>query len=193
MRSADRQAEIHTFGTGTAEFTPHGDYTGDGIDDITFWEPVSGLFTVMKSDNGFNDLQAANKNPDYYTEMQLGLYFTHLPLNWQKLNGRTLFSVVDHTSGYRFYRLDNNPNNSPTAIHSGDFRGTTRVEAPERSRSFESTSQDSRTVPMHADNLVHVPVVLSIQSQYNLNIISIYRFKKEVSLQDDAISALLDF
>ncbi len=126
VRSTDGQAEIHTFGTGTAEFTPRGDYTGDGIDDITFWEPITGQFTVMKSDNGFNDVQAANKNPNYYTEMQLGLYFIHLPLNWQKLNSHILFSVVDHTSGYRFYRLDNNPNNPPTAIQwglPGDHQG----------------------------------------------------------------------
>jgi hypothetical protein len=112
IQSSDGQVKTYVFGSGTAEFTVRGDYTGDGIDDISFWEPLTGMFTTLTSDHGFNDTLGNMHNPNYYKESQLGLYYVHLPLSWNRHGGKLLYTVVDHNSGERFYRL-NNDNNNP--------------------------------------------------------------------------------
>ena len=119
IRSSDLRVNIYDFGTGTADFTPRGDYTGDGIDDIVLWEPVTGTFQTLTSDNGFDDLAARNRNPAHYEDMQLGLYFVHLPLSWNRINGLIHYTVVDHQSGLRFIREGNNPDNPPLSLQWG--------------------------------------------------------------------------
>lgn len=109
IRSSDRGVLVYEFGSGTADHTVLGDYTGDGVDDISFWEPTSGLFTSLLSDHGFDPERARHKEASYYREMQLGLYFIHLPLNWNKKNGKLLYTVVDHASGLRYWRQNNSP------------------------------------------------------------------------------------
>lgn len=117
--SSDNSVHTFKFGTPTSEFTFRGDVTGDGKADLTFWEPITGTFTSLISDNGFDDVKARNRNPLHFQSMQLGLYFIHLPLPWFKENGKTLYTVVDHNTGYRFIRKDNNPLAPPTAIQWG--------------------------------------------------------------------------
>lgn len=119
INSTDLRVSIFNFGTGTAEFTFRGDVTGDGKDDISFWEPINGMFSTMTSDNGFDDAAARAKDPDHYSETQLGLYFVHLPLSWNQSNGKTLYSVVDHASGWRFVRDDNDLSNPIEALQWG--------------------------------------------------------------------------
>ncbi|HQH28121.1 MAG TPA: hypothetical protein PLP17_12040, partial [Oligoflexia bacterium] len=98
IHSRDRSVAIYNFGSGTADHTVRGDYTGDDIDDITVWEPASGMFSTMTSDNSFADDLARARTPGYYEELQLGLYFVHLPLNWNSRQGRLLYTVVDHAA-----------------------------------------------------------------------------------------------
>ena len=109
--SSTNQAVIYNFGSGTADHTVRGDYTGDGIDDIVYWEPSTGTFHIMKSDNGFDDILANEKQTDYYSEFQLGTYFIHLPINYNRQHNHNVFTVIEHDSGYRYYY----PNNDPTA------------------------------------------------------------------------------
>jgi len=109
INSSDGVIQILEFGTFTAEFSFRGDVTGDGKDDITFWEPVNGLFTSLLSDQGFDDQLGAARDPEHYLEMQLGLIIVHLPLSRNSQNGKDLLTVVDHATGYRFSRPDNNP------------------------------------------------------------------------------------
>ncbi len=126
IRSGDNEVVTYDFGTGTADHTVRGDYTGDGIGDVSFWEPISGLFTVMTSDNGFNPSRAQAKDPDHYRELQLGLFNVHLPINWNVQNGQLLFTVVYHNSGLRFFRPDNESSNQPQVFQwglPGDHQG----------------------------------------------------------------------
>ena len=101
---------INSFGSGTAEHTVRGDFTGDGKEEISVWEPISGIYSSMLSDNGFDDSLTAAKDPNHYFEMQLGLYNVHLPLNWNKRGGILLYTVVDHALGIRYWRENNDPN-----------------------------------------------------------------------------------
>lgn len=117
--SSDSSTHIFHFGTGTADFSVRGDFTGDGKDDISFWEPITAMFTTMTSDNGFNEAGAAAKDPLYYQELQLGIYITHVPLNWNYQNGRMLYTVVDHQLGLRYFRQDNLPSNPPLSVQWG--------------------------------------------------------------------------
>ena len=107
IQSSDNAVKIYDFGTATADFTVRGDYTGDGTDDVSFWEPLTGTFTSLKSDSGFNDVQGNQKNPTFYQEQQLGLYSVHLPLNWNFRGGHYLYTVIDHSTGNRFFREAN--------------------------------------------------------------------------------------
>ncbi|MDD2941977.1 MAG: VCBS repeat-containing protein, partial [bacterium] len=107
LRSSDSAIQTIVFGSGTADHTVRGDYTGDGIDDIAYWEPISGEFSILKSDNGFSPTQAAMRNPDYLFEMQLGLFYVHVPLSWNNQLGKTLCTVVDHSNGMRYWRKNN--------------------------------------------------------------------------------------
>ena len=109
IHSNDGSVAIYKFGTGTADHTVRGDYTGDGIDDIVFWEPIDGMFSAMTSDNGFEQDKATLKDPDHFFEMQLGLFNIHLPLSWNLRNGKSTYTVVDHASGLRFFRENNDP------------------------------------------------------------------------------------
>lgn len=84
INSSDNSVHIYNFGTGTADHTVRGDATGDGIDDISFWEPITGVFTTMTSDYGFDAAKAAQKYLKYFKKLQLGLYVTHVPLSWNK-------------------------------------------------------------------------------------------------------------
>lgn len=109
INSSDGVIQILEFGTFTAEFSFRGDITGDGKDDITFWEPINGMFTSLLSDQGFNDRLGALRDPDHFFEMQLGLIIVHLPLSRNLQNGRELLTVVDHSTGFRFVRPGNDP------------------------------------------------------------------------------------
>lgn len=126
IRSSDGGVDVFNFGTGTADHTVRGDYTGDGIDDISFWEPISGMFTMMTSDNGFDDKAAREGNANYYKELQLGLYNIHLPLNWNLRQGKLLLTVVHHQTGLRYWRENNSGSNPPISLQwglPGDHQG----------------------------------------------------------------------
>jgi hypothetical protein len=109
INSSDGVIQILEFGTFTAEFSFRGDITGDRKDDITFWEPINGMFTSLLSDQGFDDRLGARRDPDHFFEMQLGLIIVHLPLSRNLQNGRELLTVVDHSTGFRFVRPGNDP------------------------------------------------------------------------------------
>ena len=126
IRSSDSNVVTYQFGSGTADHTVKGDVTGDGIDDISFWEPVTGLFTTLTSTNGFNATQGNAHNPLYYQELQLGTYFIDLPLSWNRRSGKIIFTVVDHQSGFRKFKEGNSAAAAPTVIQwglSGDSQG----------------------------------------------------------------------
>lgn len=118
LNSSDSGVNIYDFGTATADYTPRGDYTGDGLEDITFWEPLTGLFSTVTSDSSY-DVSSP-------VEMQLGLYNVHVPLNYFRRGGKDLYTVIDHATGYRYYREDNNEDNAPIQIQwglAGDAQG----------------------------------------------------------------------
>ncbi len=126
LQSSNGLTKSYHFGLGTSEIFVKGDYTGDGKEEVSFWEPVNGLFYSMLSNSGFNETLAAAKNPLYYKELPLGLYIIHLPINGNFINGKAIYTVVDFTNGYRTYRADNNPLNPVTHFQFGlwsDFHG----------------------------------------------------------------------
>ena len=126
IKSTDGKVASYQFGTGTAEHTVRGDFDGDGIDDISFWESTTGLFFSMTSSAGFDDVRARAHDPSHYFELQLGVYSVHLPLNWNYQNGVLLYTVVDHATGYRYYRPGNLPSAPPTVTQwgiNGDHQG----------------------------------------------------------------------
>lgn len=100
---------IEDFGSGTAEHTVRGDFSGDGKEEITVWEPNTGVYSSLVSDNGFDSAKAMLKDPDHYFEMQLGLYNIHLPMNWNRRGGLLLYTVIDHAQGLRYWRTNNAP------------------------------------------------------------------------------------
>lgn len=117
IRSRDGLGGVYPFGAGgSVDVSPRGDVSGDGLDDLIFWEPRHGMFTAALSDTGFSTSQS----------MQLGLYFTHRPLSWNFQNGKALFTVVDHATGTRYVRPDNDASASPVGQQWGlarDFQG----------------------------------------------------------------------
>lgn len=119
IRSSDHRVLILPLGSGTADHTFRGDLDGDGVDDLTFWEPQTGMFTTMSSGEYSQFLQprAALRMP--VSELQLGLYGVHLPLSWNRQGGRALYTVVDHYTGLRYIRQDNNPDNPPLFLQWG--------------------------------------------------------------------------
>ncbi len=126
IRSQDQKVRSYHFGSPARDHSFRGDTSGDGTDDITFWNPLTGMFQTMVSDNGFNAELTARKHAHYYAALQLGLYGVHVPLSWNRQNGQVLYTVVDHASGYRYYREENSAQNSPVALQwglAGDFQG----------------------------------------------------------------------
>lgn len=126
IRSSDGGIDIIEFGTGTADHTVRGDYTGDGKSDISFWEPVTGLFFTLKSDFGFDPDKAAMLDPMFYEDLQLGFITTFHPLSWNRQNGIFLYTVVDHETGLRFTRPENNRDAEPESVQwglPGDHQG----------------------------------------------------------------------
>jgi hypothetical protein len=119
IQSSDGLGYIYHFGHQSYDHAFRGDVTGDGTDDISFWEPLTGIFRTLKSDNGFDDDAALSLDPDHYFELQLGLYNVHVPLSWNRQNGITLYTVVDHQLGLRYWRKDNNPKNPPQMLQWG--------------------------------------------------------------------------
>lgn len=119
IASSDGHAIIHTFGGPTVDHTVRGDYTGDGKSDISFWEPLSALFTSLTSDNGFDDALGAAQDPGHFQQLQLGTYFVTLPLNWQLINGKLHYTVIDHATGIRTYLPDNSSGSTPVSIQWG--------------------------------------------------------------------------
>jgi len=118
-RSSDNAVETIVFGTGSSDLRPRGDYTGDGKADIVFWEPINGIYSTLTSDNGLDPIKGAAKDPDHYEEIQLGLYFIHMPLPYNRQGGLDLYTVVDHSLGLRYWREDNVPSNPVQAIQWG--------------------------------------------------------------------------
>ncbi len=117
--SETNDINIYNFGSGTADHTVRGDVTGDGIDDLTFWEPITGRFITLTSDNGFNDELAALEDPDFFSDLQLGLYIVHRPMSWNKQNGLILYTVVEHATGLRYTRPENNLALDPVPLQWG--------------------------------------------------------------------------
>ncbi len=124
--SGDGSIGIYKFGQPGRDHSFRGDVTGDGIDDITCWEPTTGMFETMLSDNGFDSGLALRGDPLYYTAQQLGLYGVHTPLSWNAQGGLVLYTVVDHATGHRYFRVDNNPETLPSEMQwglAGDSQG----------------------------------------------------------------------
>jgi len=111
LRSSDAAVEIYSFGSPSGDYRVRGDFTGDGIEELADWEPLTGMFSMLTSQSGFSQ--------DSYSEMQLGLYFVHLPLLLNRQDGLDLFTVIDHSNGTRYWRADNNENNSVQALQWG--------------------------------------------------------------------------
>ena len=107
VRSSNQTTQIISFGSGTADYSARGDYTGDGKADINFWEPISGLFYSLKSNLGFNATQGNLHNPLYYQQLELGTYEVHMPLAWNKRNGKFVYTVANHDTGERMYIPNN--------------------------------------------------------------------------------------
>lgn len=101
VNSSDGGVRIIDFSTGTSEHTFRGDVTGDGREDVVFWEPINGMFSSLKSEDDFDFATAF--------DFQLGLYNVHLPLSYIRRDGMDYFSVIDHASGLRYTRTDNAP------------------------------------------------------------------------------------
>jgi hypothetical protein len=126
IRSSNQVAESYQFGTTTSIFRVLGDYSGDGISEISFWEPTLGKFSSLLSDNGFDSVAATTQDPNYYFEMELGQNNVHVPLNWNRQNGRLLYTVVDHATGVRSFKENNQPSNGVTSVQwglAGDHHG----------------------------------------------------------------------
>lgn len=111
VRSTNGKVAVYHYGSGTLDHAVHGDFTGDGIDDISFWQPLNGMFYSLKSDNGFKDALANAGDKAYFQQLQLGLYFVHVPLSWNKQGKKIIYTVVDHATGQRYFR----PNNDSAA------------------------------------------------------------------------------
>jgi hypothetical protein len=119
-------ALIYDFGSGTAEHTVRGDYTGDGKEDISFWEPLSGTFTSLLSDKGFDTEKAKLKDPDHYREFDLGEYFLDLPLSWNTDGNKHLYTIINHQTGVRKFYPDNDKSKGLIILQwglSGDSQG----------------------------------------------------------------------
>lgn len=119
IRSSDGLAGIYHYGSGTMDHSVRGDFTGDGTDDITFWEPLSGLFYTLSSDAGFNAELGRQGIAPYAFIQQLGLYYVHVPLSFNRHSGQDWFTVVDHATGMRYFRPNNNTSFDPQAIQWG--------------------------------------------------------------------------
>lgn len=116
ISSIDQRAKQITFGQPIWDPFVQGDYSGDGIEDLTFWEPQTGTFRSLRSETNFVT----------ETQLQLGVFFTHLPLNWTLQNNKLIYTVVDHFQGLRFFRRDNNPTTPPESLNwgtNGDAQG----------------------------------------------------------------------
>ena len=109
INSSTNSVSVYEFGSITSELMVKGDYTGDGKADITFWEPLTAVYYTLKSDNGFDPAQAALMNPLYYDQVQLGLYFIHYPLNFNRRGNRIVYTVADRSNGLRHYWINNQP------------------------------------------------------------------------------------
>ncbi len=64
LRSSDNTASIVQFGTKT-HFTTQNDYDGDGITDISVYDPIGGIFYVLRSSNGVQTQVSFGQNGDY--------------------------------------------------------------------------------------------------------------------------------
>ena len=104
--SSDSKIQQIPFGSSTSEFNFRGDISGDGKADLTFWEPISGIYTSLLSEGDFN-LDTADS---FSKDVQLGLYYTHIPLPFYRQNGKELLTVVDHSRGLRYSRENNEAN-----------------------------------------------------------------------------------
>ena len=100
IESSTGSRRIWQFGTGTADHSFRGDIDGDGADDLTFWEPTYGTFSTMGKVDNF----------------RLGTYMVHVPMSWNLRNGKVLYTVVDHSTGVRYFRVGNNPSSPLTAV-----------------------------------------------------------------------------
>ena len=118
--------KTYVFGTGTADYTVRGDFTADGKDELTFWEPQTAKFTSLKSNNGINPTQGLTKNSTYYNELTLGEYYYDLPLNWNNDGSRHLYTVINHFLGLRKFYPNNSDSQPIKSIQwglYGDFQG----------------------------------------------------------------------
>lgn len=125
--SKDNSTAIYNFGSGTADHTVKGDYTGDGKEDISFWEPQAGLFTTLTSTNSFDDIKGKSKDPMHYQELTLGEYVKDLPLNWNTdEDNLNLYTTINHATGTRKFYPKNKSTDPIIKIQwglAGDFQG----------------------------------------------------------------------
>jgi hypothetical protein len=112
-------AQVHEFGSGTAEHTVRGDYTGDGKEEISFWESLEGTFSSLLSDAGFIPEKAKAKDPLHVKELELGEYVHDLPMNWNFDGNKDLYTVINHKTGIRKSYPSNNTSNPLTELQWG--------------------------------------------------------------------------
>ena len=64
LRSSDNGFSAVQFGT-KPHYTTQGDYDGDGRTDVSVWDPINGIFYVLRSSNGVTTQYRFGLNGDY--------------------------------------------------------------------------------------------------------------------------------
>ena len=104
-----------------------GDLSADGKFDLSFFNPHTTKFTSLTSDLGFNAAQGNQQIAPYYGSLSFSSTSGQfVPLNYFKRGGKTLYTIVEHSTGRRIFRMNNNPNNPPVEIQfgsPGDWQG----------------------------------------------------------------------
>ncbi|MCC6932690.1 MAG: hypothetical protein IT292_05495 [Deltaproteobacteria bacterium] len=106
--SSDDSEHVFYLPDKSVNFMVRGDVSGDGLNDISYWNASTGYFRTLTSDNGFNASAFYTADPLYYKELYFGKSSAKRPLPWFRLAGKFIYTLVDHSTGYRYFYPDNN-------------------------------------------------------------------------------------